>query len=567
MTEIPDYISKKVWKKEYPKNIPHEINIPNVSLVDIINEKLEKYSDRTAYLYRNKKFSFQKLDDSASSLSTALRELGIGKNNIVSLYMSNSPDWIISYYGVLRSGATVTGISPLFVPREIKYQLSDSKAETIILHEKYYQNLLEIIDDTNVENIIITSDKQEKPSIEKKDKVYHLQNLIDKHNPISPPDITPEDIAVLQYTGGTTGRPKGCKLTHKNLVANVSQNMVWYNQVCEKEGLEYLTALSMLPWYHIYGQTLEVNTATMAGAEGIIAPEFDPEKAMELIEEHECQLFLGVPTMFLMLANHPKFKDYDLSSLIWVISGAGPLPRDVVRKFEKFHDVNIKNGYGLSEASPVTHVTPPFAKNKRKFGVLSVGIGYPNTYYGVIDPEKEAPEFLKLEEVGELVVSGPQVMEEYWERPEKTEEAFFEAGNRRWLKTGDISFIDEKGYTYPIDRKKQLIKYKGHSVFPREIEETYFEHPAVNDIAVIGVPDPEIGSENIKAFITLNEDYDEKISEDELINWGKEKLAEHKYPREIEFIDNIPKTDSGKYLKRKLKDKEMFGEDLELTAY
>ncbi len=568
MTEIPEYISKKIWKKEYPGDVQDNIKIPNSSLVDVAIDKQEEYGERTAFHYRSEEHKFKEINDSASRLSSALGELGIEGGDIVGIYMANSPEWIISYHAIMRAGATVTGISPLFVPREVKYQLSDSEAETVILHEEYYPNLEEIIDETEVEQIIIDTKDKEEPTIEQEDGVYHFHKLIENHSTQPPADLSPEDIAVLQYTGGTTGRPKGCKLSHKNVVSNVYQNMVWYNRLCEKEGLEYLTALSMLPWYHIYGQTLEVNTATLAGAEGVIAPEFDPEKAMELIEKYNCQLFLGVPTMFLMLANHPKFEDYDLSSLKWVISGAGPLPRDVVRKFEEIHNVKIKNGYGLSEASPVTHVIPPYSENRRKFGVLSVGIGYPNTYYGIIDPEKdENPEFLDLEEVGELVVSGPQVMKEYWNRPEKTEEVFFEAGGRKWLKTGDIAFIDEDGYTYPIDRKKQLIKYKGHSVFPREIEEIYFDHPAVNDIAVIGVPDPEIGSENIKGFIVLNDDYEGEVSEEDLIEWGKEKLAKYKYPREIEFINQIPKTDSGKYLKRKLKDKEMFGEDLDLTAY
>lgn len=568
MTEVPEYITNKIWKEEYPENVPHEIEIPDISLVDLVLEKMEEHGDRTSLHYRDKKYSFEELNNSAGKLSSGLEELGVGKGDIVGLYMGNSPEWVISYHGVLRTGAAVTGISPLFVPREISYQLSDSEAETVILHENYYPNLEEIIDETDVKKVIIASENDEKASKEKEEGIYHFQDLIENKQSKSNPDIDPEDIAVLQYTGGTTGKPKGCKLTHKNLVANVSQNIAWYEHVCEKEGLEYLKALSLLPWYHSFGQTCEVNTATLAGAEGVIVPQFDPEKAMKLIEEYECQLFLGVPTMFLMLANHPKFEDYDLSSLVWLISGAGPLPKEVVRKFKEKHGVEIKNGYGLSEASPVTHLTPPFCENKRNFGVLTVGIGYPNTYYGVIDPEKEEnAEFLDLEEVGELVISGPQVMKEYLGKPEKTEEVFFEAGGRKWLKTGDLAFIDKDGFTYPIDRKKQLIKYKGHSVFPREVEEIYFDHPAVNDIAIIGVPDPEIGSENIKGFAVLNEEYEGEISEEDLIEWGKEKLAKYKYPREIEFIDEIPKTDAGKYLKRKLKDKEMFGEDMDVTAY
>lgn len=569
MTEVPEFIENKIWKKEFPEGVSHEIEIPESSLVDISREKMKEFEERTAFIFQGEETTFKKLNQSADIIATGLRDIGVGKGDVVAIYMSNSPEWVFSYHGAMRTGAMVTGISPLYVPREVKYQLSDSEAKTIILNEKFYPNLEEVIEETDIQNIIVVNSEGEKPSIEKGDGVFHLQDIIEDYSPKVPEvEIKPSDIAVLQYTGGTTGRPKGCKLSHRNVVANVTQNMQWYNYLCEKEGIEYLTALSMLPWYHIYGQTLEVNTATFSGAKGIIVPKFDPELAMELIEEYSCQLLLGVPTMFLLITNHPKFDEYDLSSLLWIISGAGPLPREVVRKFDEVHGVKIKNGYGLSESSPVTHVTPPYSENRRRFGVLSVGIGYPNTYYGTIDPEKEdEPEFQELEEKGELVISGPQVMKEYLRRPEKTEEAFFEAGGRRWFKTGDIAFIDEDGYTYPIDRKKQMIKYKGHSVFPREIEEVFFDHPAVNDIAVIGVPDPEIGSENIKAFIVLAEDYKDETSEEELIEFGKEKLAKYKYPREIEFIEQIPKTDTGKYLKRKLKDKEMFGEDLDLTAY
>lgn len=557
MTELPDYVEKKMWKKEYPEGVPHEIDLPDVSLVELTREKMNEFRDRVAFIFRDEETTYDEVKGSVEGFSSALSDLGVGKGDTVGLYMSNSPDWAIAYHGTLMTGALITGLSPLYAPREVGYQLNDSEAKTIILHERYYPNLEKVLEDTNVERIIVANFEGGTPGIEKGDGVYHMWDLIESHEPEPPKvEIGPEDAAVLQYTGGTTGRPKGCVLTHRNLVSNAMQNLAWYNYACEQKGLEYLTALSMLPWYHVYGQTCEVVTSGVVGSKGVIVSRFDPEEAMKLIEKYECQLFLGVPTMFLMMANHPKFEEYDLSSLIWVNSGAGPLPRELVRKFKEVQGVTITNGYGLSEASPVTHTTPPFTESRMKYGVLSVGIGYPNTLYGVIDPEKEEPEFLPLEKPGELVVSGPQVMKEYWQRPERTEEVLFTVEGRKWLRTGDIAIIDEDGYTYPIDRTKELINYKGHSVFPREIEEVYFEHSAVDDIAVIGVPDPSIAGENIKAFIVLNKDYEGKLSEDDLIEFGKENLAKYKYPRMIEFIDQIPKTETGKYLKRKLREKE-----------
>lgn len=580
MSGIPDYVKDRVWEDEYPEGFSPGVDIPDKDLVELTREGFEENKDKVLVLYQNDELTYEEVQKSAYSLSKGLQDVGVGKDDIVAIYMENSPDWYISYHGVLGAGAAATGISPLYESREVGYQLNDSGADTIILHEKYCSTLTDVVEgvtdeefelgeESDIERIIIAGSGRKEPYIhENQERVYFLEDLITDHEPELPEvEISPKDMAVLQYTGGTTGRPKGCILTHENVVANTIQSVAWHKYVCDKVGADRLTALSVLPWYHIYGQTIEVNTGAMVGEKAIIQSGYDPEDSMRLIEEHDCGLFLGVPTMFLMIANHPKFDEYDLSSLNWVISGAAPLPQEVVKKFKEVHGVIISNGYGLSEASPVTHLTPPFQENRKDYGVLSIGIGYPNTLYGIIDLEKDEPEFLPPENTGELVVSGPQVMKEYWNRPEKTEEVFFELGGKRWLRTGDVAFIDEDGYTYPIEREGEIIKKEDELIYPREIEELYFSHSAVNDVAVIGIPSRSGKGESIKAFIVLDEEMEGEIEEQDLIEFGEENLESHKCPASVEFLDQIPKSDTGKYLKRKLVDQEFFGEDLGVTSF
>lgn len=547
MVEIPEFVKKKPWTKHYPEEVSHEIEIPDQSFTDFATEKMQEFGDRTAIIYKENEYTYSDLRNRALKFATGLKELGIEKGSTIAIYMTNSPDWATAYHGAMMTGSKVTGISPLFSSRELKYQLNDSETDTIVLDETFYPVLTEVMDDVNLNEVIVSGEN----GVEMEGDFREMNQVMDT-NPERPDvEIEPDDIAVLQYTGGTTGLPKGCMLTHKNLLSNVVQNSQWYDYVTDKLGIDNLKAVSLLPWYHIFGQTCELNTALIAGTSAVLVSDFDAEKTMKLIEEYQCQMFLGVPTMFKMISSHPKFEEYDLGCLEYVVSGAAPLPHEVYNRFKEVHDVTICNGYGLSEACPVTHTTPPLQEPKRKDSILSVGVAYPNTLSGIIDVNKDKPEFLETGEEGELVVSGPQVMKGYWQRPEKSDDVFFEAGGRKWLRTGDVAVMDEDGLTYPVDREKDMITYKGHSVFPREIEEVFFEHPDVDDIAVIGVDD-EVAGENIKAFIVP----DGEAEEDELKEYGKNNLAAYKYPREIEFIDEIPKTDAGKYLKRKLRERE-----------
>ncbi len=547
MTEIPDFIQKKPWADYYPDEVSPEIDIPDKTFVEFTEEKIDEFEDRNALIYKEEEYTYGELRERAYSFANGLEKLGMGKEDCVGIYMRNSPDWASAYHGSMMAGCRVTGLSPLFSPRELKYQITDSETKTLVLDEGFFPVLQEVIEDVDLENIIVCSEGEPDIDVEHETMAEMLDNKPER------PDVKIEqdDIAVLQYTGGTTGLPKGCMLTQKNVLSNVYQNYQWYEYLVNKLETEKIKAVSLLPWYHIFGQTCELNTSLTAGTCAVIVPEFDAEKTMEIIEDYQCQMFLGVPTMFNLIAAHPKFEEYDLSCLDWVISGAAPLPYDTYKKFKETHGITICNGYGLSEACPVTHATPPLSEPRVRDGVLSVSLTYPNTLSAIIDVNKDEPEFLPPGEEGELVVSGPQVMKGYWKMPDETEKVFFEAGGRKWLRTGDIAVMDEDGYTYPVDREKDMITYKGHSVFPREIEEIYFEHPDVADIAVIGIPD-EVAGETIKAFIVPNEGADK----DELKDYGKQNLAGYKYPREIEFIEQIPKTDAGKYLKRELRERE-----------
>ncbi|MEM3526095.1 MAG: AMP-binding protein, partial [Candidatus Jordarchaeaceae archaeon] len=436
----------------------------------------------------------------------------------------------------------------------IAYQLKDSEAETIITMDLFYNNVKQIKDQTKLKNIIVCNLRGEKLQVEKEDldKILNYDELIQK-NPPNPPKVKikpKRDIAVLQYTGGTTGLPKGAMLTHYNIVANAHQVKPVTETINKMFGFERTISISVLPWYHIYGQTCELATGTLIDSTAIGFTQFDPAQILDAIQNFKPNTFLAVPTMLILLLNHPKSRSVDFSCLKYLSMGAAPAP---VELFKQWHSVSgnpLSEGYGLTEASPVTHT-----RIAQIFGGEpgSVGPPIPNTLAGIVDPETN--EFLPIGELGELVVSGPQVMKGYWKRPEETEKVFFKAGGKKWLKTGDLARMDERGFFYIVDRTKDIIKYKGHSVYPREIEEVLYQHEAVMDAAVIGVPDPDVG-ENIKAFIVLKPDFKGKVSEDDILYWCREHMAAYKYPRYVEFMDSLPKSLVGKTLRRVLRERE-----------
>lgn len=590
--DVPEFIKNRFWlEKSWVKGLPADVEIPDKPLYEVVDEACVKFGNRTAMYFYGVKISYAMLKALTDRFATALSSMGIKKGDVVAIYMPNCPQFAIAYYGAMKAGATVTALSPLFAPREVEYQLNDSGAKVLVTVEQLYPIFNAVRNNTKVEKVIVANIFGGEAKVE--------GEFIDMRNTLaiepSPPKISwdvREDIAVLQYTGGTTGLPKAAMLTHYNVVAQIYQLKPfteiirkWVkseSKVIKREppyitielngkviktfedyyDNDYTPRVAILPWYHIYAQSVDLNSGLAVGDMLVVFARFEPEKILEEIENLRIATFMGAPAIFVYYANNPELlKKYDLSSLIYVNNGAGPIPPEIVNSWDKATPNTVRGilveGYGLSEASPVTHTTfgPPF--RPRKIG--SIGPPIPNTYAGVIDPS--TLEFKGIGEEGELVVSGPQVMKGYWNRPKETEKVFFYADGMKWLRTGDIAKMDEDGYFYIVDRLKDIIKYKGHSVYPREIEDVIYEHPAVQEVCVVGIPDPEAG-ETIKAFVVLRPDYKGKLSEKELIDWCKERLATYKYPRLVEFRDELPKSAAGKYLRRLLREESIRKENI-----
>nr|MDO8082396.1 long-chain fatty acid--CoA ligase [Candidatus Freyarchaeota archaeon] len=553
--KLPDYVRKKIWLKYYPEGYPKKAKIPeNKSLPDMFNEGVKKYGEEVNLIFYGKEYNRKQLLGWAERLATALYYLGVRKGDVVAIYLPNSVQFLVAYFGILLAGATVTAISPLFVPREVAYQLKDSGAETIITMDLFYNNVKQIKGETRLKNIIVANIGGGKLNLEKEDldKILNYDELIER-TPPNPPKVKikpKEDVAVLQYTGGTTGLPKGAMLTHYNVIANAYQVKPITETLNKMLGLDRTRSISVLPWYHIYGQTCEIATSALLNTIAICFTQFDPVPILDAIQSFKPNTLIAVPAILIFLLNHPKSRGVDFSCLKYLNMGAAPTPVELGKQWQQLSGNPLSEGYGLTEASPVTH-TRCAQIFGGEFG--SVGPPVPNTLAGIVDPETN--EFLPVGELGELVINGPQVMKGYWKKPEETAKVFFKAGGMRWLKTGDLARMDAKGYFYIVDRTKDIIKYKGHSVYPREIEETLFEHEAVMDATVIGVPDPEAG-ENIKVFIVLKPDFKGKVREEDFLYWCREHMAAYKYPRYIEFVDALPKSLVGKTLRRVLRERE-----------
>jgi len=567
---------EKPWLRFYPEGLAANVDIPNISVVEAFDDAVMKWKNKTAIVFYGKKLDYVEIGDKVDRFATALCELGVKKGDKVALYMLNCPQFLIAYFAALKAGAVLTTISPVYVTVEIKHQLEDSGAETLICQDI----LFDFVKKTNVKlkNVILTSideylpkvkklfgktilksiyQKMEIPVVEidKTEDVHWFQDLI-KNTAPNPPKIEfkpKEDLAVLPYTGGTTGLPKGVMLTHFNIIADATINQAfWFFSFEEgtnlEEGKEVMAAY--LPFYHIFGQVTVMITGLVCGYKLVIFTTPDPDDILKSIGREGVTFFLGVPSLYELLNDYEKTDRVDWKRLKFVFSGADSLLEDTAKNWERRVGTEIYEGLGLSETSSGIHANP---LGRRKVG--SFGIPLPNTTAGLIDPETE--EFVPVGEIGELIVKGPEVTKGYWNNPEETGEAFIQIAGEEWLKTGDLARMDEEGYFYFYDRKKDLIKYKGYSVFAREVEEVLKSHPKIMEAAVIGVPDPRVGA-NIKAVVVTEADARGKLSEEAIINYCKEKLAHYKIPRIVEFRGEIPKTDVGKVSRRELRE-EMEG--------
>jgi long-chain acyl-CoA synthetase len=531
-----------LWPAEVPKNIKY----PQIPLQEILHKSAENFPEKVALVHGKREITYAQLELLSNQFANALARLGVKKAERVALFLPNIPEFIIAYFGILKAGAVVTAISPLHREREVKYHLCDSEAGTIIALDSLYPVVEAVWAKTKLKNVIVTrlDEASKTTTIPSKPSLFDFQQLL-KEAPETPlkVKINPDrDFAALQYTGGTTGTAKGAMLTHANLVSNALMFAAWIKGATAKE-----TFLTALPLFHIYGMTTSMTVPISLAAKMVLMPRFDPVKALEAIQRHRVTVFCGVPTMYSALLANSELGKYDLTSIRVCISGASSLPPQIQKKFMQITGGFLAEGYGLTEASPVTHCSP-VDSTMRTVKVGSIGLPLPDTEAKIVDLDT-GEKTLGLGETGELAVKGPQVMKGYWRKPEETALVLRDG----WLLTGDIAHMDEDGYFYITDRKKDLIKYKDYSVYPRELEDVLYEHPAVKLCAVVGKPDAVTG-EVPKAFIVLKEGM--AASAEEIISFVNDKIAPYKAIREVEFRKELPISSAGKVLRRLLQEEE-----------
>ncbi|GIN22134.1 MAG TPA: long-chain fatty acid--CoA ligase [Bacillus bacterium] len=551
----------KPWLDLYPDTIPKMLEYDRKPVQQYLTDAAEKYPNKTAIHFMGKELTYLELYESSHKMANYLRSLDIKKGDRVAIMLPNSPQAVISYYGILYAGGIVVQTNPLYTERELEYQMKDSGAKAIIGLDLLYPRIMKVMGSTELKHVIVTAIKDYLPFpknviypfIQKRDsgivvKVKHEgnQHLFKQIMTEASSDEVPlefdfdSDLALLQYTGGTTGNPKGVMLTHKNLIANATACDAWLYKM--KKGEEKI--LGLLPLFHVYGMTTVLILGVMQGYEMILLPKFDAETTLKTIHKQRPTLFPGAPTIYIGLLNHPDFKKYNLSSIESCISGSAPLPVEVQEKFEKATGGKLVEGYGLTETSPVTHANFLWDRERVKG---SIGIPWPDTDAIIVSLENGEP--LQPGEVGEIAVKGPQVMQGYWNMPEETEKTMKDG----WLLTGDLGYMDERGYFYVVDRKKDMIIAGGFNIYPREIEEVLYEHPSVQEVVAAGVPDAYRG-ETVKAYVVLKEG--ENVTEKELDEFARKHLAAFKVPRIYEFRKELPKTAVGKILRRNLVEEE-----------
>jgi len=538
----------KPWLKNYDFWAPAEINPPNQPLYQILQIASGAYRDKPAVAFMGAFIDFGDVKKLVDRLATALQNLGVVKGDRVGVMLPNCPQYLISFFAVVRLGAIVVNVNPIYTPREIEIVAKDSGMRAIIALDLLATNIFGVRANTAIEHVILTSlldysatPENAPPAAE---GALSFKSLIGGVAEVDLPrvEIDPaEDVAVLQYTGGTTGVPKGAMLTHRNLYTNTLQSWAWAGPLTRQGDERYLM---VIPYFHIYGQTVGLLLGAWNGAMQIPIPKFDPNLLIEAIKRHKPTFFPGAPTLYISMLNHPEIKTCGLEHVRRFNSGSAPLPLEVIERFEKMSGAMLYEGYGLTEASPTTHSTPTLAK--RKIG--SIGLPFPSTECKIVDLET-GERVVPVGEVGELCVRGPQVMKGYWNRPEETAIALRDG----WLYTGDVARMDEDGFFYIVQRKKDMIIVSGFNVYPNEVEDVLFTHPAVMEAAVIGVPDPYRG-EAVKAFIMLRPGA--TATADEVIEFCRANLAKYKVPSLIEFMTSLPKSAVGKVLRRELREME-----------
>lgn len=557
-------MEERVWHQFYDDGVPASIDFEDLTIPRFLERSAAEYGDAIAVIFMNSRLTYRQLKEEVDRFATAMAGLGVGKDTKVAIQLPNLPQTVIAYYATLSLGAQAVMTNPLYVKREIEHQWNDAGCSLAVVADFLFESRIKAMRDAlPIENYVIASiseylrfplnllaplklKRADPPLMAKVEPgvgIHFMRKLI-RATPPNPPkvDIAIDDLAVLQYTGGTTGLSKGAMLTHRNLSYNVQQVSAWFTDArCGEE-----VFLAALPYFHVFGMTISMNYPVSVAAAMVLMPNpRDIPQMVKNIAKHRVTAFPAVPTMFNAINNSPKVDNIDLTSVKSCFSASAPLPTDVCERFENMTGATIVEGYGLTETSPVSNVNP--LKGKRKPG--SVGIPVPDTDVRIVDLEDGTTEMPTGNE-GELIIKGPQVMKGYWKRPDATKDMIMDG----WLYTGDIAVADEDGYFFIVGRKKDMILASGYNVYPDEVDGVLVAHPAVLEAATIGVPDERRG-ETVKSFVVLAEG--RTATAEELIEYCRKELAAYKIPRQIEFRDELPKGGKLQILRTELRDQEL----------
>lgn len=547
------------WTKRYDEGVPTEVPIPTHPVHDFLRKSAARFPDNTAIIFKGRRISYRELDEASDAIAAGLVANGFAKGDRAVIYMANTPQSVITFYGILKAGGIVIATNPLYSERELEHQLADCGAETVFVMTLFYDRLKRVQKSghTAVKRIIVTNIKEYLPShlrllfglLKEKKEGHHavlepgdvwFQDFLaaGRQAPPARVEVGPDDIALLQYTGGTTGVAKGAIALHRNLASNTVMVRSWLADL--REGEEII--IGAIPFFHSYGMVTVLCLAPAVGAAMIAIPNpRDLKDVLSSINKYRPTVYPGVPAMYIAINNNPDVAagKYDLKSIRACISGSAPLLLETKTKFEEISGAKLVEGYGLTEAHVVTHANPIYGENR-----AGIGLPLPNVEARIVSAE-DGDEIMPVGEIGELIIRSPSVMAGYWQMPTETANCLRDG----WLYTGDIARMDEDGYFYIEDRKKDMIIAGGFNIYPREVEEVLAEHPAVLEVAVAGVPDARRG-ETVKAWIVKKPG--DPTTEEQIIEWSKERLAKYKYPRLIEFRDELPRTTVGKVLKREL---------------
>lgn len=555
------------WFSSYDKGVPHDIVIPEGGLQNILDTAAETYGQREAIVFQNTHIPYRELKELAEKLAASLRRRGVRPGDRVSIMLPNLPQTFIAFWGVMKAGAVAVMTNPLYMESELTHQIKDSGAKHLITLDIFWPKIAALREQLELDVCYVTRVRDAlkfplswlqpfsarrqgtwvpvpfdgKEVVAWKDLFKTTERLsvevADAH----------ETIALLQYTGGTTGLSKGAMLTHANLLANLTQLMAIIQQPPEKEHV----FLALLPLFHVFGLTITLLLPARMAARVVPMPRYVPADMLEAFKKYQFTAFIGAPSVYISLLQQKNLAQYDLHHIIFCISGSAPMPVEWLKKFEEVTGTPITEGFGLTEASPVTHANPVFGKQKPG----SIGVPVPGTLARIVDTE-DGERVLAHNEIGELVIKGPQVMKGYWNRPEETARTIRDG----WLYTGDIAYMDEEGYFYIVDRKKDLIIVGGYNVYPREIDEVLHTHPKIREAVTVGVNHRSRG-ETVKAYIVPEEGAN--LTVPEVVAFCRQKLASFKVPRLIEFREELPKTMVGKVLRRILREEELHKSDTE----